>query len=105
MFDDRVEFRLCHVGCILCAERRPLFFLVCVVAKFGRKSERHAVRRQFGASIQECFSNLFGEGLAIEREPAGKDPQIVEIIRTAVGNAKLNHRLDFFRAAIAPRVA
>jgi hypothetical protein len=76
-----------------------------VVVKFGRKGERHAVRRQFGAAIQECFSNRFAEGLAVGREPAGKDLQIVEILHTGAGDAKLNHRLEFFRAAMAPRVA
>jgi len=34
-----------------------------------------------------------------------KDLQIVEILHTGAGDAKLNHRLEFFRAAMAPRVA
>jgi len=49
------------------------------------------------------FFERFAEGLAVEREPAGKDPQ--EILHTVVGDAKLNHRLEFFRSAMAPRIA
>ena len=50
------------------------------------------------------FFERFAEGLSVEREPAGNDPQR-EILHTAVGDAKLNHRLEFFRTAMALRIA
>jgi len=49
------------------------------------------------------FFERFAEGLSVEREPAGNDRR--EILHTAVGDAKLNHRLEFFRTAMAPRIA
>jgi len=102
--DDSVEFRL-RVAFFTQndAECRPPSFLVCVVVKFGRKGERHAVRRAIRRRDSGMFFERFAEGLSVEREPAGNDRR--EILHTAVGDAKLNHRLEFFRTVMAPRIA
>jgi len=58
---------------------------------------------QFGAAIQECFWNA---SLRVFPSNASLlEMTRREILHTAVGDAKLNHRLEFFRTAMALRIA
>jgi len=99
-----LEFDRFDVGLVLRAEGCPLPDFVAIVIKVGCKGESYACRRQFRAAVPEGVLYSLGQVLSVERESAGQDLQIVEVLHAAVGDPELHHCFEFLGDDRLPRI-